>query len=213
MWQRFATEYRRCVRCKVDGLLDPKAFPILMKDPPKSTEVLFILEAPNRDDTCNLNKRHLTVGPETDPSGRFFHDLFINELQFPIENLFVTNSVLCLPVKKNGKYPVTSMQQFNCKAMLQRMIEEFNPLIVCPMGTKALIATARLDNHGFKNMVTSVAKPTSWYGRTLFPLYHTSGQARNPRNGRPEIKQRSDWRCLRAVWERLKEQCYRHEKK
>ena len=204
MWQTFSAECRRCIRCKVGGLLDPNAFPILMKDPPASTDILFILEAPNRDDTYNPTKKYLTIDPDTDPSGRFFHELFVNELQFPIENLFVTNSVLCLPASKEGKYPVTAMQLANCKGILQRMIDDFNPLVVCPLGTKALVATSRMSHHPFRTMADAAAKPIPWYGRTLFPLFHTSGQARNPRNGRPEPKQRADWRSLRAIWERLK---------
>lgn len=206
MWKAFATECGQCAQCKAAGLLDSEAFPVLMKVPPQSTDVLFVLEAPNRDDTYNSSKRCLTVDPDTDPSGRFFYDLFINELQFPIQDLFVTNSVLCLPTKRNGKYPVTSVQQANCSCILRRMIDLFNPIVVCPVGTKALIATSRMQEHGYKKMEAAVAKPTQWYRRTLFPLYHTSGQARNPRNGRPEQKQREDWRNLRITWQRTKAQ-------
>ncbi len=204
MWQAFAEECGRCACCKGDGLLDSKAFPVLMKEPPSSTDILFILEAPNRDDTYNPRKKYLTVEPDTDPSGRFFYDLFVNELQFSIRDLFVTNSVLCLPIQRNGKYPVTSLQQSNCKAILRRMIDLFNPIVVCPVGTKALIATNRLNEHGHRKMTNAVAQPTRWYGRILFPLYHTSGQARNPRNGRPEEEQRADWRNLRTIWQKAK---------
>jgi len=206
MWELFVKECRRCTRCKADRLLDSEAFPIRMKKPPSSTDILFVLEAPNRDDTYNPRKKYLTVEPDTDPSGRFFYDLFVNELQFPIQDLFVTNSVLCLPIQRNGKYPVSSLQQSNCTGILKRMIDLFNPIIVCSLGTKALIATSRLEEHGHRIMANAVAKPTLWYGRTLFPLYHTSGQARNPRNGRPEEKQRADWRSLRAIWQREKAQ-------
>lgn len=177
-----------------------------MKSSPGGTDILFIMEAPNRDDTYKPDKGYLTIGPNTDPSGKFFHDLFLKELQFSEKDRFVTNSVLCLPALKNGKYPVTSLQQSNCINNLNELIAVFNPLLVCPMGAKALAATSRLEEHGYKTMAVSVAKPTPWYGRILFPLYHTSGQARNPRNGRPEDRQREDWRKLRAVWQNLKAQ-------
>ncbi len=201
MWQQFTTECKQCTRCKDDELLDPKAFPVLMKIPARATDILFILEAPNRDDTYNPLKGYLTVDPDTDPSGRFFHDLFVNELGLPIQDLFVTNSVLCLPLLKKGKYPVTALQQSNCNGILQHMIDVFEPSIVCPVGTKALLATCRLDTHGHRKIATAVANPIPWYGRILFPLYHTSGQARNPRNGRPEHMQRADWRTLRTLWQ------------
>lgn len=180
MWQEFAEECRQCTRCKTDGLLDPNAFPILMKNAPASTDILFILEAPNWDDTYNSKKQYLTIEPDTDPSGRFFHDLFVNELQFLMESLFVTNSVLCLPCRKNGKYPVKSLQQSNCEVILQGLIDNFNPLVVCTVGFKALLATARLENHGYKKMGTAVSKPTYWYGRILFPLYHNERASKEP---------------------------------
>lgn len=204
MWREFLEECSGCQRCKEEGLLYPRAFPVMMRVAPRTKDILFILEAPNRDDTYNPNKKHLTVEPDTDPSGKFFYDLFVNELRFCIKDLFVTNSVLCLPVKKNGKYPVSALQQKNCSDILRRMIDIFKPLIVCPVGGKALIALRRIQNHCHVNMADAVAKPTPWYGRILFPLYHTSAQARNPRNGRIEVKQRSDWRKLRRIWEKVK---------
>ena len=204
MWRTFAKECKRCDKCRSEGLLDPEAFPILMNVQPRTTDILFVLEAPNRDDTYNPNKKNLTIDPKTDPSGRLFYELFVNELQFSVEDLFVTNSVLCLPAKHNGKYPVTSRQQSNCSSILRNTIDLFDPMIVCPLGTKALLATSRIIDHGHRKMADAVANPIEWYDRILFPLYHTSGQARNPRNGRPEDMQRKDWQSLRVVWKKLK---------
>jgi uracil-DNA glycosylase len=204
IWREFVDRHRKCSRCRNEGLLDTRSLPLFAKRPPRSFEILFILEAPNRDDTYNPNKRYITVDPSTDPSGRFFHDLFINELRFSFDDLFITNSVLCLPVEKAGKFPVSTGQRNNCLPILKQMINDFCPLIVCPMGTRALIATEQLYPHGYRTMAEAVAIPTPWYGRVLFPLFHTSGQARNPRNGRPEPQQRADWRRLRVVWEESK---------
>jgi hypothetical protein len=86
------------------------------------------------------------------------------------------------------------------------MIEDFDPLLVCPLGSGALAATNKLEKHEFKKMADAVAKPTRWYQRTLFPLFLTSRQARNHRNGRSEAMQRSDWRTLKNVWKILKAQ-------
>ena len=203
MWREFKVECRRCDCCKKDGLLDSEAFPILMKSSPRETDILFVLEAPNRDDTYNPDKKHLTIEPDTDPSGSFFYDLFVNELKFDIRDLFVTNSVLCLPAKKKNEYPVTSHQRSNCSGILQRMIDVFNPIIVCPVGGKALLAMRQIREHGYTRMATAVAIPTHWHGRTLFPLYHTGSQVRNSGN-RTEEEQRADWRTLRATWEKVK---------
>ncbi len=211
MWTSFVESRRKCAKCKCDGLLDHGAFAVFQKEAPRSFDILFILEAPNRDDTYNPKKGYLTVDPDTDPSGRFFCDLFINELQFPMSELFVTNSVLCLPTEKAGKFPVSALQRKSCLPNLRQLIDTFNPLIVCPMGTKALIATDGIGNHGLRTMAEAVANPVSWYGRILFPLFHTSAQARNPRNGRPEPLQRADWRKLRDVWKQTNAQ-HRHRR-
>jgi len=37
-----------------------------MKSPPRKTDILFVLEAPNRDDTYNPDKKYLTIEPDTD---------------------------------------------------------------------------------------------------------------------------------------------------
>ena len=202
-WTSFVESRRQCAQCKCDGLLDNGALPVFQKEAPQSFDILFILEAPNHDDTYNPQKGYLTVEPDTDPSGRFFCDLFMNELQFPISELFVTNSVLCLPAGKAGKFPVSALQRNNCLPNLVQFIDTFSPLIVCPMGTKALLATGGISGHGLRTMAKAAAKPLNWYGRILFPLFHTSAQARNPRNGRPESEQRRDWRELRAIWEQI----------
>ena len=65
------------------------------------------------------------------------------------------------------------------------------------------MATEGICSHGLRTMAASAANPLSWYGRILFPLFHTSAQARNPKNGRPDSQQRADWRKLRAVWEQV----------
>lgn len=211
MWTRFVKNSKKCTQCSCDGLLDKGAFAIFQKEEPRSFDILFILEAPNRDDTYNPDKGYLTIGPDTDPSGRFFCELFRNELKFPMDDLFVSNSVLCLPVEKAGKFPVSAQQRRNCLPILRGLIETFNPIIVCPMGTKALIATDKIYGHGLKTMASAVANPLNWYGRILFPLFHTSAQARNPMNGRPEIQQRSDWRKVRSIWEQARANMALHD--
>jgi hypothetical protein len=103
MRSKFLETYRTCDKCKSQNLLDKRSFAIFTKYTPCSYNILFILEASNRDDTYNPKKGYLTVAELTDPSGRFFHDLFTNEFKFSINNLFITNSVLCLPAEKSGK--------------------------------------------------------------------------------------------------------------
>jgi len=146
IWREFVDRHSRCSQCTNEGLLDIRALPLFAKRPPRSFEILFILEAPNRDDTYNPNKKYITVGPDTDPTGSFFYDLFINELRFSLDDLFITNSVLCLPVNDG---PLSS-QRNNCLPILRQMIEDFVLLSDFlgdkPMGNFAIMPSLRGRN-------------------------------------------------------------------
>jgi uracil-DNA glycosylase family 4 len=198
-WDAYRASCQRCLICGNAHLLDPRAFPLFQKNPPRSTDLLFILEAPNRDDTYKPDKGHLTIGPDTDPSGTFFYYLFTRALGLDIADLFVTNSVLCLPAARNGKRPVTPEQRCNCLAKLRESIQVAFPLVVCTVGVPALKAADAIEEHGLEQMRSAVAKPHKWYGRILFPVYHTGRQARNAQNGRPEPLQFLDWQGLRRT--------------
>jgi uracil-DNA glycosylase family 4 len=172
-----------------------------MKQAPVNTDILFVLEAPNWNDTFTPSKCYLTVDPYTDPSGAFFWDLFTNELGLdPDRHLFLTNSVLCLPRSKNGKFPVTSKQMAHCSRWLKQMIDNFQPKIVCTIGGTALLAATRIDQHRRRRLLDGVGEPIKWYGRVLYPLYHTARLARKPPNGRSDDLQRADWRKLRQLY-------------
>jgi uracil-DNA glycosylase family 4 len=205
-WWKFVESHKNCVLCKNEGLLDSRSFPLFAKQPPRSYDILFILEAPNPDDTYNPQKGYITVDSDTDPSGKFFYELFTEKVKFSIEDLFITNSVLCLPARKAKKNPVSSQQRNNCKEILRKMIDIFDPVIVCPLGKKALDATSQIYRHAYWNMAEAAANPSNWYGRILFPLYHTGLLARKPPYGRSVDQQRNDWKKLCCVWEQARKQ-------
>jgi len=208
-WLKLVNELRHCRICHKEAppFIDPKSFPLFMKNPPQSTDILFILEAPNRDDTYNSQKGYLTIGPDTDESGKFFFKLFTEELQFDLSHLFVTNSVLCLPKHKGGKYPVSMHQKRNCIPHLKRQIEELDPMVVCTLGKEALLTISLIENHSLniRKLREVAGQERNWYGRILFPLYHTGKQVRHGPTGRDERLQRKDWQKLRELWRRLKE--------
>jgi len=192
----------KCRKCHDAGLCFTDSFPLFMKKAPVNTDLLFVFEAPNFNDTFDQKKGHLTFGPDTDDTGNFFWDLFSHELQMdPEQHLFVTNCVLCLPsLSLDGKHPVLKMQMRNCSMWLKALIDTFQPKVVCTIGVKALVATSIISNHPWRQMSEVYYSPQrwrSWYGRILYPLYHTSRLARNGENGRSEKQQRSDWCNLR----------------
>jgi uracil-DNA glycosylase len=168
-----------------------------------------VLEAPNVADTTEYG--YLTYDREdTDDTGRFFRELYLDVLDEPIATLAVTNSVLCLPAAKKGRknkqgrettsYPVTPPLRKNCSEHLRAQVESLDPLIVVTLGRPALLATQRIEDHGQEVMREAVGIPRPWFNRTLLPLYHPGLQARNsPLYGRSPDKQRRDWLGLREL--------------
>jgi uracil-DNA glycosylase family 4 len=155
---------------------------------------LFIFEAPNFDDTYNLEKGRLTCDPDTDPSGRFFFDL-LEHIGLAPSDVLITNSVLCLPAAKNGKYPVSSAQRRACSPWLRRLIDEREPKVVAPCGGQALEALKLISPHTFK-LVTDAGRLYEWHSRLILPLYHPSVLGRI---SRPAAMQFKDIEVLRTV--------------
>ena len=198
-WTALIRRLEQCTACRDADLLHPGARPLFCQFRGDRSDLLFVLEAPNHDDTFNPDKGYLTYDADTDPSGRFFRELCADELQEPPETVAVTNAVLCLPSGGGGRYPVTGTIMRNCSANLRDQIRSLDPLIVVTVGGKALDAARRIEDHGHRKLGEAVARPTSWFSRTLFAVYHTGLLARNGPSGRPADRQREDWRALREV--------------
>lgn len=157
----------------------------------------FVFEAPNRADTFDPDKGYPTYDRDTDPTGRFTRRLLHEELQLDVRFFQVTNAVLCLPRSQEGKYPVETAQLRQCSQLLTDQIAAIHPLVVVPVGARALNATRMIDDHRIRRMKDAVARRIPWAGRWLFPVYHPSLLGRHPTTGRSESDQRSDWRALR----------------
>ena len=203
-WLEVIAEHSSCTRCHEEGLLHPEARPLFGKFRGERTDLLFVLEAPNYEDTHDPNKGYLTVEPNTDPSVAFFYKLYTEILAEPIENLVLTNAVLCLPAGTGGRHPVGMKQMRACSPNLREQVRTLDPMIVVPMGMKALVATNAVDEHRLRTMADAVARPTPWFGRVLFPVFHTGLLARNGPSGRKADQQREDWTRLRDVLVRLR---------
>lgn len=106
-----------CTACQPENLIHRDAAgtwakPLFMQDASGHAEVLVVAEAPNLDDTYKHG--HITLDPETDPSGRFAHFLLSEVAGLDISGVVFTNSVLCLPAGKDGGYPVRARQHELC---------------------------------------------------------------------------------------------------
>jgi len=173
-----------------------RARPMFHEEGSLDAQVLFVLEAPNRDDTFHPRKGRLTVEPDTDPTGAFLAELLEAEARLDLHEVLFVNAVMCLPAAKNGAYRVTARQLNTCVGHLRTTISEVRPKVVVPLGGPALRATARLEEHGLRKVSDAVGRATPWLERTLYPLVHPS---RLGRVTRPEPMMRKDWRALGAL--------------
>ena len=203
-WPTLIDRLAGCRKCHEAQLLHGGARPLFCKFQGDRSDLLFVLEAPNHDDTFNPDKGYLTYDKDTDPSGRFFRELCANELGEQPESVVVTNAALCLPAGGRGRYPVTSPIMRNCSPNLRDQIVSLDALVVVAVGAKALEATRLIEDHGQRKLAGAVARPISWFSRTLFAVYHTGLLARNGPSGRPAELQRRDWQRLRELVARLR---------
>lgn len=196
---------RKCCRCR--SITPPliyvgeqgEARPLFYEEGNLTSKILFVAEAPNYDDTLDPSKGRLTVDPETDPSGRFFHHCITKQLGYKTEDIMVTNSVLCLPAAHKGKFPVRAALRRACSKNLRTIIDRVDPFVVVPLGGEALNALKLIERHRLK-LSDSVAIPHQWYNRILFPLYHPGLLGRITRKAEQQMQ---DFKSLRMLLESL----------
>jgi len=185
-----------CTTCRDDNLIYRHddgwwAYPLFHVEGTCRAGIVIVLEAPNFDDTFNPRKGRLTCDPDTDPSGRFMCELLASVSLKP-SDVFFTNTVLCLPAKKGGKFPVTAAVRTACRPWLVRLIDEIAPGVVVAVGCEALHALGQIERHGLQ-LKTGVGRLHDWYGHKLLPLYHPS---RLGRVMRPAERQQEDITAL-----------------
>ena len=132
--------------------------------------VMFIGEAPGRKGADRTRTPF-----SGDQSGRNF-DRFLESIQLPRSEIFITSAALCNPRSPTGanRRP-TAAEIRNCSDYLQRTIALIAPEIVVTLGTAALDALRLIEGHEF-TLKNDAAKVRRWNQRLLIPLYHPSPQ-------------------------------------
>lgn len=149
-------------------------------------EVMFIGEAPGR-----LGAARTGVPFTSDQSGlRFQHLLQVAGLRR--EDVFVTNALLCNPLREGKNRSPRRREIANCSGWLKAQIRLVDPRLVITLGGVALQATRLIERHDF-DLRRDTGRAQAWFGRTLVPLYHPS-----PRTvaRRPFAQQEQDFRRL-----------------
>jgi uracil-DNA glycosylase len=132
--------------------------------------VMFIGEAPGRKGADRTR-----VPFSGDQSGVNF-DRFLSSIHLTRKEIFITSAALCNPRSESGANRRPKQKEIaNCSTFLQRTIELVDPKLIVTLGSVALEALKRIEDHEL-NLRESAARIHAWNGRTLVPIYHPSPQ-------------------------------------
>jgi len=203
----------------LDKSADPNHAPELLERS-ASSGVVIVMEAPNHDDTYNPSKGHITCETDTDETGKFILAL-LESIHLAPDDVVLTNTVQCLPARKNDRYPVSAPQRQNCQQHLSRLFEILRPRVVIAFGNEALQALHRFHPIRIDGTVQRAAalkvshlaaKPIApWASTTLLPLFHPGPIVRanarrkdgTPGTGRSAEQQLRDFRIVRRLLDEM----------
>ena len=131
------------------------------------TDLIFVAEAPGR-----FGSGRTGIPFHGDRSGDNF-ELLLNYVGFKRKDIFITNAVLCNPLKDGNNRRPTTKEIDNCTPFLESLINLITPKIISTVGGVGLQAINRIFGTRYK-LADSVARPLSIGNFTLFPLYHPS---------------------------------------
>ena len=131
------------------------------------SDLIFVAEAPGR-----LGAGRTGVPFRGDRSGDNF-ELLLDHVGLKRQDIFITNAVLCNPLKNGNNRRPTTKEIENCSSFLQDLIDLIVPKVISTLGGVGLEAINRIFGTRYK-LADVVARPLSVCEFTLFPLYHPS---------------------------------------
>ncbi len=134
---------------------------------PLGAGLMFIGEAPGR-----LGAARTGVPFSGDQSGLRFQRL-LQAAGLRREDVFITNAVLCNPLRGGRNRPPRAGEIACCAAWLRAQIDLVRPRLIVTLGVAALDATRAVATHDYR-LACDAGRPLPWDGRVLVPLYHPS---------------------------------------
>ena len=131
------------------------------------TDLLFVAEAPGR-----FGSGRTGIPFHGDRSGDNFEQL-LNHVGLKRKDIFITNAVLCNPLKNGNNRRPTIKEIDNCISFLENLINLITPKIISTLGGVGLEAINRIFSVSYK-LADVVASPLPIGKFILFPLYHPS---------------------------------------
>ena len=131
------------------------------------TDLIFIAEAPGR-----FGSGRTGIPFQGDRYGDNFEQL-LNHVGLKRKDIFITNAVLCNPLKNGNNRRPTTKEIDNCIPFLETLISIITPKIISTVGGVGLEAINRIFETRYK-LADVVASPLPIGKFILFPLYHPS---------------------------------------
>jgi DNA polymerase len=131
------------------------------------TDLVFVAEAPGR-----FGSGRTGIPFHGDRSGDNFEQL-LNHVGLERKDIFITNAVLCNPLKNGNNRRPTIKEIDNCIYFLENLINLITPKIISTLGGVGLEAINRIFSVSYK-LADVVASPLPIGKFILFPLYHPS---------------------------------------
>jgi len=131
------------------------------------TDLIFVAEAPGR-----FGSGRTGIPFHGDRSGDNFEQL-LNYVDIKRKDVFITNAVLCNPLKDGNNRRPTTKEINNCIPFLEKLINIITPKIISTVGGVGLEAINQIFETNYK-LADVVATPLPIGKFILFPLYHPS---------------------------------------
>ena len=151
------------------------------------TDLVFVAEAPGR-----FGSGRTGIPFHGDRSGDNFEQL-LNHVGLKRKDIFITNAVLCNPLKNGNNRRPTIKEIDNCTSFLKNLINLITPKIVSTLGGVGLEAINRIFSVSYK-LADVVASPLPIGKFILFPMYHPSPRVIHTR--RSLDQQKKDFKKL-----------------
>ena len=129
------------------------------------TDLIFIAEAPGR-----FGAGRTGIPFHGDRSGDNF-ELLLDHAGLSRKDIFITNAVLCNPLKNGNNRRPTIKEIDNCISYLENLINLITPKIISTLGGVGLEAINRIFNVSYK-LADVIASPLPIGKFILFPMYH-----------------------------------------
>ena len=181
---RNASECKLCTRMKDFKAVLSSANGFL------GANIVFVAEAPGR-----LGADRTRVPFQGDRSGKNF-EILLTSIGLSRREVFITNSVLCLPLKDGKNSPPTLVEVENCSKFLKSTLDLIKPRLVVSLGVVALNSLNRIFQTKYK-LSESAAHPQKLPNFILIPLYHPSPRVIYTR--RTMTQQKRDFKKI-ALW-------------